>query len=87
MIRDAKVVDGDADDGRVMRRSDNDVQESTEVVCRHGHMMKQVKIVDNLLEAKIKFKYASQKRTKYFLIDDTSTISYLQPFKRYSQIK
>ena len=50
MIRDAKVINGDVDGGRVLRRSDDNIQKSAEVVCWHRHMLEQVKIANDLLE-------------------------------------
>ena len=50
MIRNAKVINGDADHGRVLRGSDDNIQKSAEVVCWHGHMLKKVKIFNDLLE-------------------------------------
>ena len=49
MIRDAKFINGDADDGRVLLRSDDNIQKSDEVVCLHRHMLEQVKIFNDLL--------------------------------------
>ena len=53
MIRDAKVIDGHAHDGRVLRRSDDNLQKSADVVCWHGHMLEQVKSFNELLEVLI----------------------------------
>ena len=53
MIKYAKVINGDADNGRVLRRSDNNIQKSAEFVCWHGHMLEQDRILNDLLEMQI----------------------------------